>query len=142
MLWLASHFTEKLEQIRTHIPYFYFAFSVLWSGPVEQLIKSEVLMTTTYHLLQWLSQYTSRVFGKISFSFSAKQKGFNRQNKRNGHKIFMINQILKILLLCTTQDYNQAISHIILSQIFDTVRNAYCILSDQYTDNSSCFLLW
>ena len=48
MLWLASHFTEKLEQICTHIPYFYFAFSVLWSGPVEQLIKSEVLMTSTY----------------------------------------------------------------------------------------------
>ena len=46
------------------------------------------------------------------------------------------------LLLCTAQDYNQAISHVILSQIFDTARNAYCILSDQYTDNSSCFLLW
>ena len=30
--------------------------------------------------------------------------------------------------------------HVILSQIFDTARNAYCILSDQYTDNSSCFL--
>ena len=52
-----SHFTENLEQICTHIPYFYFASSVLWSSPVEQLIKSEVLMTTTYHLLQWLSQY-------------------------------------------------------------------------------------
>ena len=40
LLWLASHFTEKLEQIRTHIPYFYFAFSfsVIWSSPVEQLI--------------------------------------------------------------------------------------------------------
>ena len=33
----------------SHIPYFYFAFSVLWSSPVEQSIKSEVLMTTTYH---------------------------------------------------------------------------------------------
>ena len=44
-LWLASHFTENLEQIRTHSPYFYFAFSVLWSSPVEQLIKSEVLIT-------------------------------------------------------------------------------------------------
>ena len=65
---------ENLEQIRTHLPYFYFAFSVLWSSPVEQLIKSEVLITTTYHLLQWLSQYTLRVFGKISFSFSAKPK--------------------------------------------------------------------
>ena len=51
----------------------------------------------------------------------------------------MINQNLKILLLCTAHDYNQAISHVILSQIFDTARNAYCILSDQCTDNSSCF---
>ena len=34
------------------VTYFYFAFSVLWSSPVEQLIKSEVLLTTTYHLLQ------------------------------------------------------------------------------------------
>ena len=47
-------------------------FSGLWSSPVQQLIKSEVLMTTTYHLLQWLSQSTSRVYGMISFSFSAK----------------------------------------------------------------------
>ena len=70
LLWLASHFNEKLEQIRTHIPYLYFAFSVLWSSPVEQLIKSEVLMMTTYHLLQWQSQYTSMIFSKISFSFS------------------------------------------------------------------------
>ena len=78
LLWLTSHFTKNLEKIRTHIPYFYFAFSfsVIWSSPVEQLIKSEVLMTTTYHLLQWLSLYTSRVFGKISFSFSAKPKRF------------------------------------------------------------------
>ena len=74
LLWLASHFTENLEQIHTHIPYFYFVFSVLWSSPVEQLTKSEVLITTTYHLLQWLSQYTLRVFGKILFSFSANPK--------------------------------------------------------------------
>ena len=47
----------------------------------------------------------------------------------------MINQNLKIQLLCNAQDYNQAISHVILSQIFDTARNAYCIVSDQYTDN-------
>ena len=52
---------------------------------------------------------------------------------------FMINQNLKILLLCTAQDCNQAISHVILSQI---ARNAFSILSDHYTDNSSCFLLW
>ena len=52
LLWLASHFTENLEQIRTHFPYFYFAFPVLWSSPVEQLIKSEVLitpLTTSYN---------------------------------------------------------------------------------------------
>ena len=41
LLWLASHCTENLVQIRTHFPYFYFAFSVLWSSPVEQLVKSE-----------------------------------------------------------------------------------------------------
>ena len=45
LLWLASYFTENSEQIRTHFLYFYFAFSVLWSSPVEQLIKSEVLIT-------------------------------------------------------------------------------------------------
>ena len=38
-------------------PIFLFCLFCLWSSPVEQLIKSEVLMTTTYHLLQWLSQY-------------------------------------------------------------------------------------
>ena len=51
----------------------------------------------------------------------------------------MLNQTLKILLFCTAQDYNQAISHVILSQIFDNARNAFSILSDQYTDNSSLF---
>ena len=39
---------------------------------------------------------------------------------------FMINQNLKILLFCTAPDYNQALSNAILSQIFDTARNAYC----------------
>ena len=56
-------------------------------------------------------------------------------------KIFMINQN-QIILFCTAQNCNQAISHVILSQIFDNARNAFSILSDQYTDNSSCFLLW
>ena len=36
---------------------------------------------------------------------------------------------IKIQLLCTAQDYNLAISQVILSQIFDTARNAYCILT-------------
>ena len=90
-------------------------------------------MTTTYHLLQWLSQYTLRVLARFRSVSLPNQKKFNRQNdknKRNIHKIFMINQNLKILLFCTAQDYNQAISHVILSQIFDTARNAYCIVSD------------
>ena len=40
---------------------------------------------------------------------------------------------------CTAQDYSQARSHVILSQISDTARNAYCIVSDQDTYNSSFF---
>ena len=62
---------------------------------------------------------------------------------RNGHYIFMI-KISKsyILIFSTALDYNQAISHEILSQIFDTARIAYCILSDQYTDNSSCLFFY
>ena len=57
LLWLASHFTENLEQIRTHFPYFYFAFSVLWSSPVEQLIKSEILITPLWQdFVQFLCQ--------------------------------------------------------------------------------------
>ena len=51
----------------------------------------------------------------------------------------MINQNLKILLFCTAQDYNQAISHVILSQIFDNARNAFSILSDQYTETRVVF---
>ena len=58
---------------------------VLWSSPVEQSIKSEVLMTTTYHLLKWLSQYTSRVLARFRSVSLPNQKEFNRQNKRNGH---------------------------------------------------------
>ena len=53
----------------------------------------------------------------------------------------IINQNLKMLLFYTAQDYNQAISHVILSQIFDNARNAFSILSDQYTDNSSSFMV-
>ena len=95
-------------------------------------------MTTTYHLLQWLSQYTSRDLARFRSVSLPNQKEFNKKWSLN----FQINQNLKILLLCTAQDYNLAISHLILSQIFDTARNAYCILSDQYTDISGCFLLW
>ena len=96
-------------------------------------------MTTTYHLLQWLSQYTSRVLAIFRSVSLPNQKEFNRQKWSLN---FQINENLKILLLCTAQDYNLALSHVILSQIFDTARNAFCILSDQYTDNSNCFLIW
>ena len=108
LLCTSSYCIKKSTfRANTHTyPIFLFCLLFLWSSPVEQSIKSEVLMTTTSHILQWLSQ-----------------------------------QNLKILLLCTAQDYNIEISHLILSQIFDTARNAYCILSDQYTDNSSCFFL-
>ena len=95
-------------------------------------------MTTTYHLLQWLSQYTSRVFGKISFSFSAKSKIIQQTEEKKWSLNFQKNQNLKILLLCTAQHYNLAISHVILSQIFDNAGNAFSILSNQYTGNLSC----
>ena len=51
--------------------FFLFCFMVQSSRAID---KNEVRLMTTYHLLQWLSQYTSRVFGKILFSFSAKPK--------------------------------------------------------------------
>ena len=62
------------------------------------------------------------------------------QTKMNS--IDRIKEIVTTAFVYCTGLYYQAISHVILSQIFDTARNAYCILSDQYTDNSSCFLLW
>ena len=131
MLWLASHFTDRAN---THTyPIFLFCLFCFMSSPVEQLIKSEVLLTTTYHLLQWLSQIHQGSLARFCSVSLPNQNEFNIQNKRNGHYI---------LLLCGAQDYNQVISHVILSQIFATARNTYCILSDQYTDNSSCFLLW
>ena len=97
-------------------------------------------MTTTYHLLQWLSQYTSST---ISFSCSAKSK--NNSTDRIKEMVTKFSEKPKsqntAFVYCIAL-YNLAISHVILSQIFDTARNAYCILSDQYSDNSSCFLLW
>ena len=74
-LTFASHF----------IPHFY-SISVLWSSPaVEQLIKSEVLMTTTYHFLQF--QGSLARFCSVSLP---NQDEFNRQNKRNGHYCFCV----------------------------------------------------
>ena len=52
----------------------------------------------------------------------------------------MINQNLKMLLFCTVRDYNRAISHVILSQMFNTVRKAYCIRSE-YRDNLFSFMV-
>ena len=56
----------------------------------------------------------------------------------------MINQNLKILHSAFPYFTGLRSSNItrisVLSQIFDTARNAYCILSDQYTDNSTSFL--
>ena len=62
---------------------------------------------------------------------------------RNGYYIFMINQNLKILytafLYCTGIRSSNITCNSVLSQILDNARNAYCILSDQYTDSSTCF---
>ena len=90
-------------------------------------------MTTTYHILQWLSQYTSRVFGKISFSFSAKSNNSTDRRKEMVIKFSEKPKSQNTAFVYCIALYNLAISHVILSQIFDTARNAYCILSDQYS---------
>ena len=75
LLWLALHFTEKLEQIRTHIPYCYFVFSVFmvqssraidkeWGSKDDHLLPLTMAVTI----------YFKGFSGKISFSFSAKPK--------------------------------------------------------------------
>ena len=79
----------------------------------------------------------------VQFLCQTKNNSIDRMIKVNKWSLnFHDKPNLKILLFCTAQDYNQAISHVILSQIFDNAKNAFSILSDQYTDNSSCFLLW
>ena len=54
----------------------------------------------------------------------------------------MINQNLKILhtvfLYCTSSNIT---CNLVLSPIFDTARNAYCILSDQFTENEFFFMV-
>ena len=77
----------------------------------------------------------------ISFSFSAKSK-IIQQTEEMVTKFSEKPKSQNTAFVYCTALYNLAISHVILSQIFDTARNAYCILSDQYTDYSSCFLLW
>ena len=76
-----------IEQIHTHIPYFYFAFSVLWSSQVEQLIKSEFLLTTSYNGCHNILQGSLARFCSVSLP---NQNKFNRQNKRNGHYCFCV----------------------------------------------------
>ena len=64
---------------------------------------------------------------------------------RNGHSIVMINQNFKILhsafVYCTGLRSSNITRNSLLRQIFDTARNAYCILSDQYTDNSAFYMI-
>ena len=93
-------------------------------------------MTTTYHLLQWLSTI---YYGKVLLSFSAKSKRFQQTGMVT--KFSEKPKSQNTAFVYCTGLYNLAISHIILSQIFDTAKNTSCILSYQYTDNSSCFLL-
>ena len=99
-------------------------------------------MKTTYHLLQWLSQYTSGFMARfVQFLCQIKNNSIDRI-KEMVTKFSEKPKPQNTAFVYCTGLYNLAISHVILSQIFDTARNAYCILSDQYTDNSSCFLLW
>ena len=57
----------------------------------------------------------------------------------------MINQKLKILytafLYCTGLSSSNITCNSVLNQIFDTAKNAYCILSDQCTDDLSYFVV-
>ena len=57
-------------------------FYILWSSPVNRLIKSVVLMITTYQVLPWLSQSTSRALGMTSYVFLSLFK-LLRQMRRN-----------------------------------------------------------
>ena len=89
LLWFASHFL-LIEQIHTHIPYFYLAFSVLWSSPVEQLIKMRFYwqpLTTSYNGCHNILQGSLARFCSVSLP---NQNEFNRQNKRNGHYCFCV----------------------------------------------------
>ena len=70
------------------------------------------------------------------------QKEFNRQSKKMVTKFSEKTISQNTAFVYCTALHNPAISHVILSQIIDTARNPYCILSDQNTYNSSCFLLW
>ena len=57
----------------------------------------------------------------------------------------LINQNLKILhtafLYCTGLRSSNITCNSVLRQILDTARNAYCILSDQYRDNLTFFMV-
>ena len=92
------HFTE----IRTHIPYFYFAFLfVLWSSPVEQLIKSEAAVEFKHLLfqLELNTKHNGRSFTR--YSVNASENGdFNR-----GRKSTLANTMLKILTRATKRSW-------------------------------------
>ena len=54
---------------------------------VEQLIKSEVLLTTSYNGCHNILQGSLARFCSVSLP---NQNEFNRQNKRNGHYCFCV----------------------------------------------------
>ena len=87
LLWLASHFTDRANT-HTYPIFCLFCFMVQSSRAID---KNEVLLTTTYHLLQWLSKIILQ--GSLARFCSVSlpnQNEFNRQNKRNGHYRFCV----------------------------------------------------
>ena len=87
--------------------------------------RSRRPLTTSYNGCHNILQGSLARFCSVSLP---NQNEFNRQNKINGHYCFCV--LHRIIIKQ---------SHVILSQIFDTARNAYCILSDQCTDNLVVF---
>ena len=83
LLWLASHFTYRAN---THTyPIFLFHICFMVQSSSRAIDKSEVLMMTTYHFLQF--QGSLARFCSVSLP---NQNEFNRQNKRNGHYCFCV----------------------------------------------------
>ena len=61
-------------------PIFLFCLFCFMVQSSEQSIKSEVLMTTTYHLLQWLSQYMLQGSWQyfVQFLYQTKKNSIDR----------------------------------------------------------------